>query len=91
VLTAARPGARVARTAAAPGRGEDEAEGQQLAGFVADRVAEEVELRERDFRQGEARSGRRPRRVLDPDQILHGIGYAGSGHAFTSGVRAHRW
>ncbi len=28
------------------------------------------------------------RRVLDPDQILDGIGYAGSGHAFSSGVRA---
>ena len=46
------------------------ADGWRLAGFVADRVSEVVELRERDLRNGQARSKGRPRHVLDPDRIL---------------------
>jgi chemotaxis signal transduction protein len=44
--------------------------GGRLAGFVADRVTEVVDLRVRDFRGGIARAQGRPRRVLDPDQIM---------------------
>ena len=43
---------------------------QRLAGFVADRVSAVVNLRERDFRNGVAHAKGRPRRLLDPDQIL---------------------
>jgi chemotaxis signal transduction protein len=42
----------------------------RLAGFVADRVSEIVELRERDFRGAVARVNGRSRRVLDPAGIL---------------------
>jgi len=45
-------------------------DGRRLAGFVADRVSEVVQLRERDFRNGMARTKGRTRRLLDPDQIL---------------------
>src|ERR1700687_1823149 len=44
--------------------------GARLVGFVADRVSAVVQLRERDFRNGVARTKGRPRRLLDPDQIL---------------------
>lgn len=45
--------------------------GPQLAGFIADRVSEIVEARERDFSHGKLRSkGRRPRQVLDPGILL---------------------
>jgi chemotaxis signal transduction protein len=46
-----------------------EAEGR-LVGFIADRVSELLELRVRDFRNGQARGHGRPRRVLDPDHIM---------------------
>jgi purine-binding chemotaxis protein CheW len=45
--------------------------GARLVGFVADRVSAVVQLRERDFRNGIARTKGRRRRVLDPDEILH--------------------
>ncbi len=44
--------------------------GIRLIGFVADRVSRVVALRGRDFRNGIVRLTGRPRRVLDPDQIL---------------------
>lgn len=46
-----------------------ETEGR-LAGFIADRVSEVLDLRARDFRNGAVRGHGRPRRVLDPDQIM---------------------
>ena len=46
------------------------ANGRRLAGFIADRVSDVVQLRERDVRNGMTRARGRPRRVLDPDQIL---------------------
>jgi chemotaxis signal transduction protein len=54
--------------------------GQRLAGFVADRVSAVVNLRERDFRHGVVHAKGRPRRLLDPDQILtegelHTVGF----------------
>lgn len=45
--------------------------GSRLLGFVADRVSRVVALRERDFHNGVVRISGRPRRVLDPDQILN--------------------
>ncbi len=42
----------------------------RLAGFVADRISEIVELRERDFHGAVARVNGRARRVLDPAAIL---------------------
>jgi len=42
----------------------------RLAGFVADRVSELLDLRVHDFRNGVVRGRGRPRRVLDPDQIM---------------------
>ena len=45
-------------------------ENARFFGFVAERVSEVANCRERDFRDGVLRSGGRPRRVLDPDQIL---------------------
>lgn len=45
-------------------------ETHRLAGFIADRVAEIIDLRSRDFRNGAVRSHGRVRRVLDPDQIM---------------------
>jgi chemotaxis signal transduction protein len=42
----------------------------RLAGFIADRVSEVLELRQRDFRNGALRGYGRPRRVLDPNQIM---------------------
>jgi len=48
----------------------------RLAGFVADRVSEIVELRERDFRGAVARVNGRARRVLDPAAILTEEDYA---------------
>jgi purine-binding chemotaxis protein CheW len=44
--------------------------GGRLAGFIADRISEVLELRSRDFRNGAVRGHGRPRRVLDPDQIM---------------------
>jgi purine-binding chemotaxis protein CheW len=42
----------------------------KLAGFIADRISEVLDLRPRDFRNGAVRGHGRPRRVLDPDQIM---------------------
>jgi purine-binding chemotaxis protein CheW len=42
----------------------------RIAGFIADRVSEVLQLRERDFRHGAVRNHGRARRLLDPDQIL---------------------
>jgi chemotaxis signal transduction protein len=44
--------------------------GPQLAGFVADRLSEVVEARERDFSRGKLRGAGRPRQVLDPDVLF---------------------
>jgi chemotaxis signal transduction protein len=44
--------------------------GTQLIAFVADRVSELVDFRDRDFRNGGVRSSGRMRRVLNPDTIL---------------------
>jgi chemotaxis signal transduction protein len=44
--------------------------GDRLAGFVADRVSEVVNLRERDLRDNTVRIKGRLRRLLDPEQIL---------------------
>ena len=43
--------------------------GGRLAGFIADRISEVLELRARDFRNGAVRGHGRPRKVLDPEQI----------------------
>jgi chemotaxis signal transduction protein len=48
---------------------EAETEGK-LVGFVADRVSEVLDLRQRDFRNGALRGHGRPRRVLEPGQIM---------------------
>ncbi len=42
----------------------------RFAGFIADRVSEVVDLRVRDFRNGAIRSHGRPRRLLEPSQII---------------------
>jgi chemotaxis signal transduction protein len=44
--------------------------GPRLAGFVADGVSDVVEASLRDYRQGKLRTGGRPRRVLDPDEVF---------------------
>ncbi len=44
--------------------------GPQLAGFVADRISEIVQARERDFSRGKLRAAGRPRHVLDPEILL---------------------
>jgi chemotaxis signal transduction protein len=44
--------------------------GTRLLGFVADRVSDIVNLRDRDFHNGTVRTGGRSRRVLDPNYIL---------------------
>ena len=44
--------------------------GGRLAGFIADRVSEVLDLRPRDFRNGAVRTHGRPRKVLDPAQIM---------------------
>jgi chemotaxis signal transduction protein len=44
--------------------------GGRLAGFIADRISEILDLRTRDFRNSAVRGHGRPRRVLDPDQIM---------------------
>jgi chemotaxis signal transduction protein len=44
--------------------------GPQLAGFIADRISEIVQARERDFSRGKLRRRGRPRQVLDPDTLL---------------------
>ena len=44
--------------------------GDRLAGFIADRISEVLELRARDFRNGAVRGFGRPRKVLDPEQIM---------------------
>ena len=43
---------------------------KRLAGFIADGVTEVATYRARDFRGTTIRSAGRPRRVIDPDQIL---------------------
>ena len=42
----------------------------RLVGFVADRVSEVLDARQRDFRNGALRTQGRPRRVLEPGQIM---------------------
>jgi len=44
--------------------------GERLAGFIADRVSEVLDLRARDFRNGTVRTQGRARRVLEPGQIM---------------------
>jgi chemotaxis signal transduction protein len=44
--------------------------GPSLVGFVADRVSEVVQVRERDFSHGKLRLAGRLRDVLNPDRIL---------------------
>jgi chemotaxis signal transduction protein len=44
--------------------------GAKLAGFIADRVSEILDLRTRDFRSGVLRTHGRARRVLEPGQIM---------------------
>ncbi len=43
----------------------------RLAGFIAERVSEVLELRARDFRNGMVRTHGRARRVLEPSQIMN--------------------
>jgi chemotaxis signal transduction protein len=45
--------------------------GGRLAGFIADRVSDMLDLRPRDFRNGMLRTHGRPRRVLVPDRIMN--------------------
>ena len=45
-------------------------DGPRLAGFIADRVADIVEVRPRDFVEGRLRLRGRPRRLLDLDSLL---------------------
>ncbi len=45
-------------------------DGPRLAGFVADRVADLVQARDRDFSEGRLRLHGRPRRLLDPQSLL---------------------
>ncbi len=45
-------------------------DGPRLAGFIADRVCEVVQARERNFHLGKLRLVGRPRLVLDPDILL---------------------
>jgi hypothetical protein len=66
----ARSGACVARTAAAHRRGEDGGGGAATRGVCPGPRLGSGGMRERDFRHGKAPSAGRPRRVLDPDQIL---------------------
>lgn len=42
----------------------------RLAGFVADRVSELLDVRKRDFRNGAVRGHGRLRRILEPDQVM---------------------
>ena len=51
----------------------------RLAGFIADRISEILDLRTRDFRNNAVRGHGRPRRVLDPDQIMTPEEWAPSG------------
>jgi len=44
--------------------------GPQLAGFMADRISDIVQTRERDFSRGKLRGRGRPREILDPDILL---------------------
>ena len=45
-------------------------EGPRLAGFIADRVTDIAVYRPRDFSHGAFRGDGRPRRLLDPDQLI---------------------
>jgi chemotaxis signal transduction protein len=45
-------------------------EGRRLAGFIADRVSDVVIYRERELSHGALRGNGRPRRLLDPDQVV---------------------
>jgi len=42
----------------------------RYAGFIADRVSELIDVRQRDFHNGVLRGQGRPRKMLDPRQIL---------------------
>jgi chemotaxis signal transduction protein len=44
--------------------------GNRLAGFIADRVSEILDLRAWDFRTGAVRTHGRPRRVLEPVEVM---------------------
>jgi chemotaxis signal transduction protein len=46
------------------------ATGEKLVGFIADRVSDLLDVRARDFRNGALRGHGRPRRLLDPEQIM---------------------
>ena len=43
---------------------------ERIAGFIADCVSDVLDLRSRDFRNGAVRGHGRPRRVLDPSQVV---------------------
>jgi len=45
-------------------------EARRLAGFIADRVSDILIYRDRDLSHGALRGNGRPRRLLDPDQIV---------------------
>jgi chemotaxis signal transduction protein len=45
-------------------------DGPRLVGFVADRVCDIVQARERDFHLGKLRQAGRPRQVIDPNTLL---------------------
>lgn len=42
----------------------------RLAGFIAERVSEVIDLRQKDFRSGAVRGRGRTRKVLDPEELL---------------------
>jgi chemotaxis signal transduction protein len=54
-------------------------DGPRLAGFIADRVCELVQARDRDFHLGKLRLAGRPRHVLDPESLLATEGNAKAG------------
>jgi chemotaxis signal transduction protein len=56
--------------------------GEMLAGFVADRVSEVLDLRARDFRNGALRTRGRVRRVLDPSEIMNAEDWSAMGLVF---------
>jgi len=43
---------------------------ERLAGFIADRVSDVLDLRGRDFRNGAVRTRGRVRKVLEPGHIM---------------------
>lgn len=46
-------------------------DGPRLAGFLADRVSDVVDARERDLQRGKLHTGGRTRPVLDPSSLLN--------------------